>query len=304
MSNPSESSAAIEQTRTGESGHGETAFAGTSSELLVAIGEEEANAPGLTATDVPGYDLYPGRDLVTEGDFVCEGTQWPGGCQVMKRTCFAPFCSRRTPAMTNNNHLPCPYLVQIDGNVQEIGSLCDAMPVCVGFVALPKGFGKRPVPTAFLKSDGRRGTNGTSQDDAWGPEDFVSNNFAAVYIRQQGASREGTTRPDLVLTSSSSPPPHLPRTYRVEGYTVLDGQVWIDKYDYVCRGSEEDGACVLTGSVQQIGTLCALDDRCDAFSFIPEEEETETSANPVDPHGKGILKTGPLNTTILEEDPR
>lgn len=71
--------------------------------------------------DVPGFQVWRGKDLGGYGDYPCPDSVWPPGCQ-------------------------------IDGLAADVARRCKADAACTAFVHLPKGIGKRTTPTGFLKA--------------------------------------------------------------------------------------------------------------------------------------------------------
>lgn len=242
------------------------------------------SAPGLDAEPIAGYDLYPGRDLGDTGDYPCAGSLWPAGCQ-------------------------------LDGHATVLARRCSEDARCSAFVHLPRGFGKRAVPTGFLKASharpragsgcpsggespsGRPGTQSPPrpppclQTGTFDEALLGDNSYTTTFTRRQPPAFPSPAASGVTLDPAAGlapeSPQHPPGSLQhpvVPGFVTMLSVDWPGAFDYPCPGSDWPGGCRVPGTVDDAGTACSRDPRCRGFVYVPH---LDGSAG-----GAGYLKEG------------
>eukprot|EP01025_Chloroclados_australasicus_P025697 TRINITY_DN2563_c0_g1_i12.p1 TRINITY_DN2563_c0_g1~~TRINITY_DN2563_c0_g1_i12.p1 ORF type:complete len:627 (+),score=90.53 TRINITY_DN2563_c0_g1_i12:494-2374(+) len=236
-------------------------------------GERCTNPPGFEiAESLPGYTTYAGMDLGDLYNFACTESLWKDGCLV-------------------------------DGTASELAQVCDSYKQCAGFVHLPQGYGKRAIPTGFLKT---------------GPVNvhlMIPSNWTAVYLKQstqQGQSNLIVKLPNNQQKNTSSIPSanqqhKEPKQNNTDGdqhvrtYLHIQQRDLPESYDYRCPGSESTEACRINGTLNYCANRCDVDPACSALVFLPSEEVKSIPQNEVQVAYRNIGVPTPLNSIIQGE---
>eukprot|EP01026_Neomeris_dumetosa_P045335 TRINITY_DN3839_c0_g1_i2.p1 TRINITY_DN3839_c0_g1~~TRINITY_DN3839_c0_g1_i2.p1 ORF type:complete len:613 (-),score=87.26 TRINITY_DN3839_c0_g1_i2:586-2424(-) len=246
-------------------------------------GEMCTNPPGFqVAKKLSGYSTHAGMDLGDLYNFPCKESLWQEGCLV-------------------------------DGEASQLAEVCDAYEECAGFVHLPQGYGKRAIPTGFLKT---------------GPINvnlMIPSNWTAVYLKtsaetlstnvvqkqptqsSESLSEQRSQNQELKIPDDSNQPA---RTYLHIQQRDLPAS-----YDYWCPGSESSQDCRINGTLSHCAKRCDVDPTCHALVFLPSddvknipEEEVHIAyrnlgeATPIDSliWGECSLKKGPVDLRYMQ----
>eukprot|EP01024_Parvocaulis_polyphysoides_P007563 TRINITY_DN12248_c2_g1_i1.p1 TRINITY_DN12248_c2_g1~~TRINITY_DN12248_c2_g1_i1.p1 ORF type:complete len:613 (-),score=59.33 TRINITY_DN12248_c2_g1_i1:489-2327(-) len=204
-------------------------------------GEQCTNPPGFQVEKIlQGYTTHAGMDLGDLYNFACKESLWKEGCLV-------------------------------DGSAADLAKICDTYEHCAGFVHLPQGYGKRAIPTGFLKA-GPINTNL-----------MIPSNWTAVYLKSDTDESASSTRMEKVPLQLQKTKTDLQKNVSksqnsVEGNQPVRTYLHIQQrdlpstYDYWCPGSDSSQECRINGTLSHCAKRCDVDPTCNALVFLPSED--------------------------------